>query len=390
MNDVKNKILRVAFFLHDLRGGGVERISIHLANEMCRMGHIVDLVMVNRRGERSYFEAINPNISIFELKQRRTLTSPMGFRSYIKKMRPDIVISALTHINVSTLLATVKLNDKPYIFVVEHNHQLERQANGHVEGVGFAVRCAFKLAPYLYRRADTIGAVSTGVRDVISQTMGLSDQRISVLHNPVITPDPGCLPRAKKILPWLEGQSDPYVIGVGSLSHEKNFELLIRAFARVRAKRRLCLIIAGEGPKRKDLEKLAQQTGFADDILLPGYVESIYPLIREASLLASTSRWEGLPTVLIEAMRLGTSVVATDCPSGPAEILQNGMLGSLVPLDDVESLANAIEQTLNEPQTPTALQRRAADFAPSTTTRRYLDLYYAHPSHVFPEKHLSI
>ena len=378
MSSTQNNGLRIAFFLHDLRGGGVERISVHMANEMHHMGHIVDLVLVNRRGTQNYFEAIDPGISVFELKQSRTLTSPIGFRSYIKKQRPDIVISALTHINVSTLLATIRLRDKPYIFVIEHNHQIGRQANGKVEGIGFAVQCAFKLAPFLYGRADTIGAVSTGVGEILSKVVGLPNQRISILYNPVSTPHPDSLPKAKEVIPWLAGRTDPFIIGVGSLSYEKNFELLIEAFARVRAKRPLRLIIAGEGPKRRDLEKQALKTGFGDDILLPGYVESIYSLIHEASLLASTSRWEGLPTVLIEAMMLGTSVVATDCPSGPAEILLNGSLGCLVPPNDVENLAAAFERTLDKPQASAILQRRATDFAPPTAARRYLDLYYAH------------
>lgn len=370
-------VLQIAFFLHDLRGGGVERISVHLANAMRRMGHAVTLVLVNKSGNPAYFDAINPGISVVELPQKRTLTSAFGFRHYIRHQKPDLIISALTHINVSTLLSVKFMKSKPHVFVIEHNHQIERQLNGKVDNLGLAVRLAFKLVPYLYPGADTVGAVSEGIRRSLAAAIKIPRERIDVLNNPVKIPEADELSRRSTVPAEMNPQQMPFILGVGALSFEKNFSLLIEAFKRVRTKRPLKLIIAGEGPKRLELERQARETGYENDIHLPGFVDDPYALMREAKLLALTSKWEGLPTVLIEAMALGKSVVATDCPSGPSEILMGGSLGCLVPLNDTEALTHAIERTLDAPQNPTALMRRAADFAPEATAGRYLDVYYA-------------
>ena len=376
-DDNQKAALQIAFFLHDLRGGGVERISVHLANAMRRMGHAVTLVLVNKCGNPAYFDAINPEIPVVELPQKRTLTSAFGFRQYIQRHKPDLIISALTHINVSTLLSVKFMKSKPHIFVIEHNHQIERQLNGKVENLGLAVRLAFRLVPYLYPDADTVGAVSDGIRKSLSTAIKIPRERINVLNNPVKIPKADELSNRSTVPTQLSAQQIPFILGVGALSFEKNFSLLIEAFKRVRRKRPLKLIIAGEGPKRPELERQARDTGYENDIHLPGFVDDPYALMREAKLLALTSKWEGLPTVLIEAMALGRSVVATDCPSGPSEILMGGSLGCLVPPNDAEALAHSIERTLDAPQNPTELMRRAADFAPEATAGRYLDVYYA-------------
>ena len=378
MDIAANDRHRVAFFLHDLRGGGVERVSVHLANAMVRFGHHVDMVLVNRVGKPAYYEEIDRRIQLLELPQKRTLFSVIGFREYIRKRRPTIIISALTHINVSALMAVRLLKMRPYIFVVEHSHQICRQGSGQKMGLGWAVRLAFKLVPILYRSADTVGAVSGGIRRGLVEELRLPARQVAVLHNPVQVPNADDLMPASLLIPWLaEKESVPYILGVGALSYEKNFSLLIEAFRQVRNRRALRLVIAGEGPLRASLEEQARETGFGDDILLPGFVDNPYVLMNEAAAFALTSRWEGLPTVLIEAMALGTSVVATDCPSGPAEILLKGQLGQLVPVDDAEAFARAIELALEQPQDAQSLKRRAADFLPEAAARHYLDIYYA-------------
>lgn len=372
--------LKIAFFLHDLRGGGVERVSIHLANQMQKMGHSVDIVLVNRAGNPAYFDSIESEVRVLELRQSRTLTSAIGFRSYIKRNKPNMVISALTHINVSTLLATMLLRARPHVVVVEHNQQIGRLSRGEMKGLNHAVRIAFKLVPLLYKRADTIGSVSEGVKKTLAQVANIPASRITVLNNPVVVPDVETIPEATAVLPWIAKRDAPYVLGVGSLAYEKNFGLLIDAFARLRANMDVRLVIAGEGPERIRLEEAAAATGFGHDIMIAGYVPNPFALMRKASVLALTSRWEGLPTVLIEAMALGTSVVATDCPSGPGEILLDGELGSLVPPDDIDALTNALAEAIRRPQPVEKLRQRASDFQPAPAAQRYLDAYNAHAS----------
>lgn len=369
--------LKVALFLHDLRGGGVERVGVHLANGMRQMGHDVDMVLINREGNPAYFDAIDPTVKLLELPQSRTLTSVFGFRSYVKRHKPDVIVSALTHINVSTLLATSWMTQKPHTIVVEHNHKVGRYAKGEIERPALPIRMAFRLVPFVYKSADVIGAVSEGVKGALVAAANLSENAVSVLHNPVVTPKLMSAFEEEPDVPWLTDPGEPYVLGVGSFSREKDFSLLISAFARLRTKRPARLIILGEGPLRQELEAQAEATGFGGDIVLPGFVQNPFPLMRHANVFALSSRWEGLPTVLIEAMALGTSVVATDCPSGPSEILLRGCLGRLVPPGDVEALADALEQTMQTPQAPGPLKARAAYFAPEPAASRYLDTYYA-------------
>jgi len=162
------------------------------------------------------------------------------------------------------------------------------------------------------------------------------------------------------------------VLGVGKLKPQKGFDVLLRAFARVRAARPARLVILGEGPQRRALEQLARELGLsADDVALPGFVANPYAWMARSAVFALSSRWEGLPNALIEALACGCAVVSSDCPSGPAEILENGRLGPLVPVDDAAALAAAIERAL-APSDPAPRRARARDYAIERVAPRYL------------------
>jgi glycosyltransferase involved in cell wall biosynthesis len=137
------------------------------------------------------------------------------------------------------------------------------------------------------------------------------------------------------------------LIAVGRLQIQKDYPTLLRAFAQVRQKRPVRLLILGEGKERPMLEELIKTLGVEEDVSLPGFVMNPFAYMARASLFVLSSRWEGLPTVLIEAMCCGTPVVSTDCPSGPREILREGQYGQLVPVGEPTALARAIETTLD-------------------------------------------
>ena len=156
MKSIKQKI---AFLIHDLRDGGVERITVSLANGIASRGIDVDLVLVNKVGKLSYFDSIEEGVRITNLRENRTLTSIVGFRRYLDESKPDVVISALTHINVATILARVAARHRPRLIVVEHN-----QMSKNIEQISGLVRLAYATVPWIYRQADLIGAVSEGVK----------------------------------------------------------------------------------------------------------------------------------------------------------------------------------------------------------------------------------
>jgi glycosyltransferase involved in cell wall biosynthesis len=211
----------------------------------------------------------------------------------------------------------------------------------------FRMRLMPKLVRRFYRWADGIVAVSKGVADDLVQVTGLPPERIQVIYNPIVTPE--LMAKAQDTLdhPWFGPGQPPVILAVGRLDPQKDFHTLIRAFAQVRQIRLSRLLILGEGEERQALEALVCQLGLQDDVCLPGFVANPYPYMTRAGVFVLSSRWEGLPGVLIEALYCGVPLVSTDCPSGPREILANGQYGKLVPVGDVVAMTQAIVAMLN-------------------------------------------
>jgi glycosyltransferase involved in cell wall biosynthesis len=224
----------------------------------------------------------------------------------------------------------------------------------------------------LYPCADNIIVTSQGVADDMSRYTGLARNRIEVVPSPVI---PDSLLDEKMPIPdhpWFKHKQVPLILSVGELATRKDFETLLQAFARLRQHRRCRLMILGRGKRRQSLLQLAEHLGIADDLDLPGFVDSPYAYMAHADLFAFTSRWEGLGFVLIEALAVGTPVVSTDCPSGPAEILQGGRYGPLVPVGDIAGLASAMQMTLDDPLPRETLREAAKPFTVSASAEAYL------------------
>jgi len=175
--------------------------------------------------------------------------------------------------------------------------------------------------------------------------------------------------------PWLAPGEPPVVMGIGRLAPKKDFTTLVRAFAEVRQDVRARLMILGEGPERAELESLVRTLDLEADVALPGFVDNPYAYLARASLFVLSSRWEGLPTVLIEAMFCGAPVVSTDCPSGPHEILNGGRYGRLVPVGDLSALAGAITAGITgniQPAPPESWR----DFELGIVVDRYLEMAF--------------
>jgi glycosyltransferase involved in cell wall biosynthesis len=229
------------------------------------------------------------------------------------------------------------------------------------------------LARRLYGRADAIVAVSRGVAEDLARLTGLPRERIDVIYNPIVTP--ALRERAEEPLThgWFADAEPPVFLAVGRLAPQKDFPALLRAFARVRQQRRARLMILGEGDERPALEELARSLGVEADVALPGFVPNPYPYLRAAAAFVLSSRWEGLPGVLIEALACGTRLVATDCPSGPREILADGRHGRLVPPGDEEALGDAMRAALDE-EFPPPPEEACRPFEPDAVVERYLEV----------------
>jgi glycosyltransferase involved in cell wall biosynthesis len=330
---------RLAIFLPGLYDGGAERTLLNLAEGMAAKGFLVDLVLA--RAEGPYMAEIPDSVRVIDLKATRVMTCLPALVHYLRSERPVALLATL-YANIIALWAR-RMTGIPQRLILNEQNTLSSVSNGEKD---LRWKLYPELAKWFYPWADAVTAVSQGVADDLSLTTRLSPSRIQVIYNPIVTP---ALQKKSATLledPWFRTGEPPVVLGVGRLTAQKAFNVLIEAFAQVRKSQPARLVILGEGEERPILEALIKQLGLEQAVKLPGFVANPYPYMAHAALFVLSSRWEGLPTVLVEAMSLRTPVVATDCPSGPQEILKNGQYGQLVPVDDPGALALAIQNSL--------------------------------------------
>lgn len=359
----------VALFVPSLRGGGAERAMVTLANGFADRGLGVDLVLA--RAEGVYLSEVSPGVNVVDLQSHRVLASLPALVRYLRQRRPQAMLSALSHANVIAIMACM-LSRIAVRLVVSERSNLSMSSS---KPQNWRARIMLPLMRMGYPKTDGVVAVSGGVADDLARTIDLSRDRISVIYNPVVTPELLEKSREPLLHPWLGEGKPPVILGVGRLTQAKDFATLIRAFARVHAKRDCRLVILGEGELRGELERLVASLGIVDSVQLPGFSGNPFAWMSRVRLVVLSSRWEGLPNVLIQAMACGTAVVSTDCRSGPDEILEEGKWGALVPVGDVEALAGAIATTLDTPreQLPD-VRRRAGDFAQGLAVDGYLQV----------------
>ena len=357
------KRARVALFLPSAAVGGAERVTLNLARGILDVGHGVDLVLAS--GSGSYLEDVPTGARVIDLRKGRTVSALPALARYLRSEAPTALLSALNHANVVAFAAARLGGFRGAILLAEHNEL----GTPDQEGLsGRIVRAGMRWA---YPRSTRVIAVSQGVKDCVVKWVGVAPEQVEVIYNPVILPEHQRAAGAPVDHPFFAAGAPPVVLAVGRLTRLKNFALLLRAFARVLRGRDARLIVLGEGEERSGLEALARRLGIAESVALLGYVANPHAFMAKAAVLALSSDSEGLPTVLIEALASGTPVVATDCPTGPREILDGGRLGRLVPVGDEVALAEAIETTLDVP-TPAADPRDLERFTVPVATAAYL------------------
>jgi len=356
--------MTIAIYLPSLRGGGAERSLLTLANAFAERGLPVDLVLAKAVGP--FLKEVGPGVRLIDLNARGVLASLPGLIRYLRRVRPVSMLSALNHANVIAIWARKLSGVKARLVVSERNTLLHSSENA-ASWRAWLLQWIMRLA---YPGADMVIAVSKGVADDLVSVLGLPKDRVEVIYNPVVGPE--LIKGSEKILdhPWFSLGEPPVILAAGRLHAQKDYPTLVQAFAAVRQKRMARLMILGEGEARGMLEKMIAQLGISEDVQLRGFVDNPFPYMREASAFVLSSRWEGLPGVLIQAMACGAPVVSTDCPSGPHEILEGGKWGKLVRVGDVDAMSRAIIDTLDDANHPDVVTR-ARDFGVEQATERY-------------------
>jgi glycosyltransferase involved in cell wall biosynthesis len=310
-----------------------------LARGFVARGRPVDLVLVQADG--AYLDDIPRGVRLIDLGVSRTASSLVPLIRYLRRERPHALLSTSTHANVVALVAK-RIARVPTRHVVRQPMELTP--------VRSFARIVFLLARPLYRWADGIVASSERVARDVAHVTGLPRERITVAPSPLVTRDLFTLARAPLPDSWFVPGAAPVVLGVGRLDEQKDFATLIRAFVEVRKQRPAHLLILGEGAERGALEAMVRNLELVDHAALPGFVRNPFAYMARAAVYVLSSVAEGMPGTLVQALACGAPVVATDCPCGPREVLQNGRFGRLVAMGDAAGLAHAILTTLSRPR----------------------------------------
>ena len=401
--------LHIGFLLPSLYGAGAERHTLHLAQWLIERGHRADLVVpcfagdyraaiprgvrlyrgrlphtdrsflreVQRSGAAVAALGVNP-VSVartglvlgrkhlgVRVRRKRSLYASVDILNrYLREARPQVLASALPSADAAAVCAAQLTEPAVPVVVTVHNAPTDY------------AREWLEATRTLYPLADAVVAVSKGVAESVRRSLAVDAERVRTIHVGVSAGRIRRLAEAEVAHPWFAADEPPVILSVGREAPQKDYPTLVAAFGLARREVDSRLVILGKlsAPYRARLKSLARGHGVEEDLGFVDFDENPYPYMRRAGLLALSSRWEGLPAVILEALACGTPVVSTDAPYGPREIL--GGWGDLPPVGDAPALARALVATLRgaRPTAP-ALQARAADFSSEKAADAYVALF---------------
>lgn len=354
--------MKIALVISSLSSGGAERVISNMANHWAAKGWDVSLLTFSGVDIEDFY-ALDPRVRRIYLDMRRPSVSLMdsllfngrrlrALRRELRELAPDVVISFMDSTNVLTILASVGM---PHRVIV--SERVDPVANPNATSFW---RLARRLT---YRFAYCVVAQTSGVGEWLERNCGA---RIAEIPNPL------------RPLPVPESPREPLVVAVGRLSQQKGFDLLLQAFARLTVSfPEWRLVILGEGPERERLEALRKAFGLEARVDMPGRVTDVERWLARASLMVQPSRFEGFPNVLLEGMGMGVAVVSADCRSGPADIIEDGKNGRLVPVEDVHALAEAMSRLMADPEARSDLAGTAIRVRERYSSERIMECWEA-------------
>ena len=366
-----------------LQEGGIPRTVLNLSNNLVNNGFAVDILVIgNANGP--YNKTLDKRIKVIALEARHPWSAGIPFlfflsswieifsdlRKYLDKRDPAILILNRVALPIAVLLFffNCKFNTIDVVHSVFSKYVVDEYGRFKYQLVKFFYRC-------FYKKVDKVVGVSIGVIENLKSLRLISAEKSCCIYNPVVNWK--LIKHSKQITehPWFFPKANPVCISVGRLSSEKGFEILLLAFAIVhRSFPNVKLIIYGDGPDRTRLESLCSRLNLSEFVALPGRTSEPFAYMAAADVFVLPSLYEGLPTVLIEALASGTTCVATDCPSGPKEILEDGKYGYLVPVNNAKALAEGIITALKKPIPKELLRKRADLFSEERATKNYIGL----------------
>lgn len=364
---------KVLFVLPAMAGGGAERVVLHLVRHLDRTRFAPEFLLLDRSGE--LLSEIPPDIPVAECGRRgvnRGIAWTTALARGMSEARPDLIVSFLWYTNLAAVIARRRAGLRSPLILCERL-SFEAPEEGLLRRI---VRRAGTSA--LHRFADRVTVNSEALARQVERAAGLPSGSVTAIPNPVDLDRLRVLAAASDAVPAEAASwSRPWTVGMGRLHRQKGFDALVRAFAASGAEG--TLILVGDGPEREALRATAERAGVTARVAFAGFLPNPHAVLSRADIFVLSSRYEGFPNALLEAMALGRACVATRCPTGPEEIVSDGRDGLLVPMDDERALGDAIAGLLRDSarrdRFGAAARETAAAYDASMVVRRFEVLF---------------
>ena len=362
---------KICFIIASFSSGGVNKVISNLANEFSNRGIQVDVVSLSSKFVESK-KLYNNKVKLITLNGYRATSFIQLTYFFFKNKQYDNIISSVEFVNVHTIISSKLSSIKAKVMLISHTNLSEEKR--HINTL--LLKSVYKLARFLYPMSDYICAVSSGVADSIEKELGVRRVKIKVIYNPIVKKSRiNSIPKIPH--EWYKDKV-PVLVGCGRLTKQKNFRQLLDVFSSIVKTHKIRLIILGDGEKKDNLSIQIKNLNLQNSVLMLGNVKNPLDYFFYSKVFIMTSLWEGFGNVIVEALSVGCPVIATDCPSGPIEILENGRYGELVKLNDNIDLYNKIIDNLDTKiQSRKYLQERANDFRIDIIANQYLELLYS-------------
>jgi glycosyltransferase involved in cell wall biosynthesis len=360
--------MRIAVFFWSLELGGVEHMMVELSRALAARNHDVTLILARAPQPNEYRP--DSRVRVLRLDAASTGKAVMRLSRHLRTTEYDVLYTAMPTTNVTAIIALALSGAATKLVISERSNPALEAKHSKT----WRYRAAFALQPILYPKANAIVAVSHDLADDLASYARLPREMIKVIYNPAFV-EKADSSESVATHPWLDDKVHPVIVAAGRLTAQKDFSTLLKAFAQLQRTIPARLIILGDGVLRSELHRLIIELGIEQSTALPGFVPDITPYLARADVFALSSIWEGFGNVLVQALGAGCTIVSTDCPNGPGEILDRGTFGTLVPVGNEAAFAGALYAAIKKPSDPAQQRQRAQMFSVSKSADAYEALF---------------
>ena len=369
---VYDKNYLITLIINSMGGGGAERVTLSLARELVASGYNIEIVIFKDNGK--LLDEAKDIAPLFIIGSNRVAIILFLLTKYLINRTPKIIISALTLVNIVSILALKLSFRKSKIILVEHSATYERSK---LEKKTLKSRLIPLFIKFTYPMADVVAGVSEGVLQSLLYNYKIKPKRKVVLYNPIDVEK--IQNYSNRVIKTSQinrrGKEGPLFLAAGRLEPVKDYSTLLKAFHDLLKSHEAKLIILGEGSLEQELKDFTIELGIQEHVSFPGFVTDIYSYMCNSDIFVLTSVYEGMPTVLLEAMACGTPVISSNCPYGPNELIQDGVEGYLYPVGDYEQLAKLMRILLNDKSKRSQMGEHAYNRATVFSIERSMSAY---------------